>query len=610
VKTAQTLLFFLLFYVYLWSGVDLRLIYHGGGIIVNFPVFYRGWEFFREFLSYPGGPVEYASAFLAQFFRIGWAGAMIVTVQALLVWLCAGRIIRAIFGREIRWASFIAPIAVLIPYARYSYQFGTTLALLTALGFVCLYLGIKSKDNLTRLAVFVILSAILYWVAGWVYPIFTAMCVIYELLVKKRRAMSVAYLLLALVVLYVERLVVFGRGVVDVTGNFGHYSYQTGTMAASSIYVLYIFLPVCLIALLLLDIFSAGRPWLSGQWEKLRARFGFVKAGEGTGTVFNFTAAVLPFAMAVAAVYFLHDGKTRALIEIDYYACQKRWPEVLRLAQNNPHHIWVNLWVNHAVNRALYHRGELADDMFAYPQRPEALFLTAEKGATTCWKLADTYCDLGQMNMASYWLTSAIEYYGEQPMLMKRLALVNMVRGNIGTARVYLGALGKQLFDAGWARAYLEKIEQDPNLSADKEIQDLRSTMAEKDVVHKSIDETLFTCASRNQMAFEYLMAFYLLQGQFEKFLGNLNRLNDFNYARIPRSYEEAILYYNYTRHRQIEIPGRQISAESHKRFDGFVKVFIDKYKMDSEAAFDELARDYGDSYLFYCVYQQSGMKK
>ena len=52
---SQSLIFFVLFYLYLWLGVDLRLIYYGAGIITNFPVFYKGWAFFRTFLSYPGG---------------------------------------------------------------------------------------------------------------------------------------------------------------------------------------------------------------------------------------------------------------------------------------------------------------------------------------------------------------------------------------------------------------------------------------------------------------------------------------------------------------------------------------------------------------------------
>ncbi len=58
-EASISLLFFALYYLYLWLVVDLRLIYHGGGIILNFPVFYRGWEFFQGFLSYPGGPVDY-----------------------------------------------------------------------------------------------------------------------------------------------------------------------------------------------------------------------------------------------------------------------------------------------------------------------------------------------------------------------------------------------------------------------------------------------------------------------------------------------------------------------------------------------------------------------
>jgi hypothetical protein len=96
-RAARTLLFFILFYLYLWlEVVDLRLIYHGGGMITNFPVFYRGWTFFRPFLSYPGGPVEYVCAFLSQLLYIGWAGAIVVTAQAWLICLCTGYILKAI----------------------------------------------------------------------------------------------------------------------------------------------------------------------------------------------------------------------------------------------------------------------------------------------------------------------------------------------------------------------------------------------------------------------------------------------------------------------------------------------------------------------------------
>ncbi|MHC4738601.1 MAG: DUF6057 family protein, partial [Planctomycetota bacterium] len=78
----RSFVFFILFYLYFWLEVDLRLIYHSGGVISNFPAFFRGWAFFRQFMAYPGGPAEYLSAFLSQFFYYSWAGAFVVTLQA------------------------------------------------------------------------------------------------------------------------------------------------------------------------------------------------------------------------------------------------------------------------------------------------------------------------------------------------------------------------------------------------------------------------------------------------------------------------------------------------------------------------------------------------
>ena len=72
----QGFIFFIFFYLYLWLYIDLKLIYHGAGIITNFPAFYKGWPFFLQFLSYPGGPVEYLSTFLSQLFYYSWAGAL------------------------------------------------------------------------------------------------------------------------------------------------------------------------------------------------------------------------------------------------------------------------------------------------------------------------------------------------------------------------------------------------------------------------------------------------------------------------------------------------------------------------------------------------------
>jgi hypothetical protein len=287
------------------------------------------------------------------------------------------------------------------------------------------------------------------------------------------------------------------------------------------------------------------------------------------------------------------------------------WQQILETSARHP----TNKYINHAADRALFHTGRLTQDMFAYGQQPDGLMLTSETATPLgMWRLFDTYIDLGQINLAQYSLAMLMDIYGEQPIFLKRLALVNMIKGDTHAARVYLGALSRTLFEAGWAKIYLEKIEHDPNLSTDEEIQRLRSMMPATDRDFSSLNENIFFDLldrnRHNRMAFEYLEAFYLLTNQLEKFVGMLDRLNDFDYDKIPRVYEEAMLLYSYNTRKKIELPGREISKESRQRFDSFIMVYTDRYKKNKQAAFNELAKDYGDTYLFYYIYGPAGMKK
>ena len=218
------------------------------------------------------------------------------------------------------------------------------------------------------------------------------------------------------------------------------------------------------------------------------------------------------------------------------------------------------------------------------------------------------------MNKAQSELDGCLVKFGERPLILKRLALVNMVKGNIGSARIYLGILGKTLFDAKWAEYYLSLLQPDSNLVTDSQIQHLRSQMPEKDYAFSVIDieillSLLLEKNSHNRMAFEYLMALFMLTNQLDEFVRNLDRLDDFNYSKIPRLYEEAILIQLYRARKPINLFGRQLNSESKQRFEDFSQTFRN-YDQDKKKAFRELANKYGDSYLFHCVYGFSGVKE
>jgi hypothetical protein len=617
---ALSLLFFILYYLYLWLVVDLRLIYHGGGTILNFPVFYLAWGFFQKFLSHPGGLVEYISAFLAQFFHIGCAGALIATVQAWLLWQCSGSILMAASGRRVRWVCFIPAIGLLSLYAQYIYQFDTAMGLLTALGFVCLYMGTTSKRRPMDLPVFLVLSIILYAIAGGVYLLFVVVCGIYELLFRRRPALALSFLLAAPIVAYIGGTVVFNVSTNDVFDCFMPQSYRYNISILVMVFALYLLLPLTLVGLRIAELLRRNRGTLHGSTAGTVSPEATKESGQSplgrfiawsAGKAAAMFAPLLAILAGVLVACFCHDARIKTIIAVDYYASNKMWREVLEAFARYPS----DKFINHSANRALYHAGRLADDMFVYEQQPDALMLFAEPGNPLAWwRVFDTYIDLGYMNMAEFKLGVCMETYGERPIILKRLALVNMVKGKTGAARVFLGALSKTLFDTGWARGYLEEIERDPNLSTDKEIQQLRSMMPAMDRDFTSLNENMFLDLldknRHNRMAFEYLAAFYLLTNQVDKFVGIIDRLDDFDYARIPRVYEEAILSYSYMTKTKVELHGREISRESRERFENFAKVFIDQYGENRALALNELARDYGDSYFFYSVYGRSGMKK
>jgi len=154
--------FFSLFYLYLWLVVKPHLIYYGCGEITNFPVFYKGWAFFNEVVPHPGGPIKYLSDFLSQLLYYSWAGALVLTVHALLICVFTGYYLKKIGITRPRIISIIPAFLLLITYNGYTYHFTTALALLAALVFACIYVRISLKDKVLNVLLFLFLAIVLY----------------------------------------------------------------------------------------------------------------------------------------------------------------------------------------------------------------------------------------------------------------------------------------------------------------------------------------------------------------------------------------------------------------------------------------------------------------
>lgn len=625
-RLLRSFVFFVSFYLYLRLFVDLRLIYHGAGVITNFPAFYKGWAFFLTFLSYPSGPLEYLSALLSQLFYYSWAGALVVTIQAWLLSTCINYLLKATNSPRIHWIGFIPPILLLILYTQYAYHFATTLALSAALLFACLYLKITLSRTTTfkSLGTFLILSIILYYLAGGGFLLFAVVCAIYELLFSYRWKTGLFYLLSAAVIPYVAGLLIFRISIVDAFCNSLPFSwkilyYEARKKAVTIVYLLYLLPPLMLLIFGLWQILKKRLHLTKSQTSKKHAKKHRDKSHDLSAGISSWykhpskirwvIGTMLLLAITASAVFYSYDGNRRTWFKVDYYAYHKMWPELLASAQCNPN----DPFVVHSVNRALYHTGRLGYEMFTWPQDPAYLFLTNPAYRWCYWQRYEVYLDIGLVNIAENALTESLEGLGERPMILQRLALINMVKGNMGSARIYLGALSKTLFHSDWANHYLEEIQSDPNLSTDRDIQHLRSLCLDKDYPTYSLPaeellSRLLEKNSQNQMAFEYLMAFYMLNKDLGKLIKNIERLKDFGYLELPTHYEEATLIYAYETRKPLHLSSYKPSPQLHQRIDDFTQL-LNRYGTNKQAAIRELSRNFRNTYFFY-AYVSSDKKK
>jgi hypothetical protein len=597
--------------------------YHGAGIITNFPVFYKGWAFFLPFLSYPGGPLEYLSAFLSQFFYYSWAGALVVTVQAWLLSVCIDYLLKAANLPRIRLICFILPILLLVLYTRYTYYFATTMALLIALLIACLYIKmtLSRTTTLSYLSTFLFLSVILYCLAGGAFLLFAVVCAIYELIFRFRWKMSLFYLLSAAVIPYVMGLLVFRVSIIDAYCNSSPFSwkilyYETRKREVTIVYLLYLLLPLTLFVFGLLQILGKKLHFVKDRHKKKHRN----KSSNLLLKIFSryrhslklkwAVESLLLLAIAGSVVFFSRNENLRTRFKVDYYAYHKMWPELLTSAQHNPD----NPFIAHAVNRALYHVGRLGYNMFSWPQHPDYLFLSDKKYKWMYWQIFDLFLDIGVVNLADNALTECLEGLGSRPMVLQRLALINMAKGNLGSAKIYLGVLSKTLFDADWANNYLDLLKTDPDLTTDKYIQHLRSLCLDKDCLTHSLlmEKTLLGLLDRNsqnRMAFEYLMARYMLNKHLGKLVQNLELLQDFDYPELPTHYEEAALIYIYGTRKPINLSGYLSSPQKRKQIEDFSRL-LSSYGRDKQAASKELSKKFRNTYFFYYKFASTDSNK
>jgi hypothetical protein len=268
------------------------------------------------------------------------------------------------------------------------------------------------------------------------------------------------------------------------------------------------------------------------------------------------------------------------------------------------------IYSTNARNQALYHMSRLSEDMFKYPQHIKSLILTDTKLDKNYWIKVDLAISLGLCDLAQEYLVETMVDCSDHPEALKKLAYVHMAKGDIRSARVYLGSLSEMLFYADWANEYLLKLKEDPSLVSEADIQHTRycnlSGMKGFITTPYGYCMALLKDGRKNHMAYEYRMAYCLLAGGrgIDEFARCVKMLDYYGYEKIPKSYQEAILLYNLNpanKDKKIVLENYKISAETQREFTEFHKL-ANSFETRPEAQ-KTLARKYAGTYYYYFYY-------
>lgn len=610
------ILFFVCFYLYIWLFVEPCLIYHGYGMTIAYPEFWVDSQFLNDSLSYPGGMVEYLAAFLSQLYYYSWLGALVITAIAWLMYLGAAKLLSLSGTKQLNFLGYIPAVILFMIHHRYDNQLTCCIAMLLIIWLFYLYERIFRYHRSLRAAFFWATFALLYYLAAEASIIFAIMVLIYEIFIGRSRMVGLSSVGAVLGTFLVCNYAY------NIKMDIVHYRsliYQPHYDLMVKYFV--IGLSCCLPLFLLIACF--GQRVVAKKASHGKARKGHKSARKNRSFPANLSLRIVKVSLLTAVVLagFLisYNDSQKKRILIDYLACRKDWSGVLETAGRLKPQAYDHFCI-HDVNRALFYTDRLSDEMFRFPQKLSALFLVnvenEKNWARNLLKRSRIFLEFGDPGFAEKEAFEYMELVGHSPLVIEQLARIKMVQGQVETAKIFLGALSRDLIFGARARRMLTRLAEDPQLDHDEKIRHLRSVATQKDFTEFSLSpdfffQDLLDRNSSNKLVFEYMMAFNLLTGNKDGIVDNIWRLDSLGYQKLPRYYEEAIVIYIVSQRPKKNLHGWQPRSETimqAKKISETCRLYGGR--QNEQKIRDALSPEFDHSYFLYYVFEVSNAKK
>lgn len=522
----------------------------------QFQLFLFTSDYFVERLAVPGGFTDWVAEFLVQFYYLPLVGAIILAVIFLLLQRLTALLFRQLEVSDAWYELSFVPALCLWAYMGNEHVLlSLAVALLAAEGALLLFLWVdKHFEHVAPgLLLMFVGTPVFYWLFGGTLWVVVLFAVGYRLLCRRQWGRAPFVVVYAIAVcLFASLVTPYSLGRLFFGINYFRYPENIPAMQG-----------VVMVVFALLPLVAKALPSLTDKRQML------------TGVVTLVIVAVL----GLFGAWLGFPKLTYRMINADYLVRTQQWDKIIAEAEKEPATTPMGVSI---VNFALAQRGLLLDRLFEFYQNgAEGLFPSFTRDMTSPVPTSEIFFALGMVNDAeryAFEAQEAIPNYRKSGRLTKRIAQCEIVNGNYAVAAKYLRMLQQSLFYSKWATAQLRFIGNDAAVKADPlygRLRDLRIKRHDYLFSDREMDQMLGMLLIdnrryNNRMAYEYLIAYELLQRDLARFKQYYPLGQYFKFDHIPNTIQQVLI-------------GEW--AQSHKTLDG-MPYSVDRMNVESTMQF------------------------
>jgi len=546
-------------------------------------------HFVKQFMNYPGEPAELIANLILQSFYFKLIGSVVFLALAFSIGWLIYLLIDSIYKSKLNLIWALIPLILTIELANnYNFPF----AIIVSIAFLLLILFILTKAGkgiFTSIMLYTFGAIAVYWFAGSGYLILFSLSALFISPPLKR---WIRFTYIVYIVAFAFLFPLLASNLL-VPVSFKHqYFYFMEPKAwfmrfePSIIFIIYLALiPVFISIASVVAVFMKRK-------NKVETKSGL-----------TILKTSLAFFIVLVVAYFGHsstfNSDAKNTVKADFY-CYTGNPE--KTAKTATTLKEYNFSANLNYNLAMSKTGQLTENFFSFMQikGTESMFPDVEFDSEFSFIASDFYYDLGFISEARHWAYETLVFYPYSVRAMQNLVKIHLVTGEYKAAERTLKTLKKGLIDQKFVREYMPYITDTTLVATNPELMEKRSFIPAEQELNPTIDgrlRELLKANANNKKAYEYLMLFYMLDGQFENFIELYKSAGQY-FEKMPAIYEEALLTY-YANTEQALPEDIKISTESQNRFNSFMQQ-LEQYKGKTRLARNTLYAKYGKTYLYF----------